>query len=73
MGTQDDDRLQALEDELERIDAERDEMLFNLRLERRTRPAGEGPSDLQRRYDELDARRARVKAELRALRSPPEA
>jgi len=65
MGTQDDDR-RALEDELGRIDAERDQLLFELRLERRTRPADEGPSALRLRYEELEARRKLVKAELRA-------
>ena len=63
-----DDRKRALEEELGRIDAERDEALFGLRLERRERPAGEqGPSPLRLRYEELDARRKEVRAELRAL------
>jgi len=63
------DRKRALEDELERIDAERDEALFGLRLERRERAGSddEGPSPLRLRYEELDARRKEVKAELRAL------
>lgn len=64
MGT--DDRKRALEEELRRIDAERDEALFGLRLERRERPAEEGPSPLRLRYEELEARRKEVKAELRA-------
>ena len=66
MGAPEDDR-KALEDELARIDAERDEALFGLRLERRTRPAEEPPSALRLRYEELEARRKQVKAELRAL------
>ena len=70
MATTDDDRRAALEAELERIDAERDEALFGLRLERRTRSADEGPSALRVRYDELEARRSQVKAELRTLRGP---
>ncbi len=66
-----DDRKRALEDELGRIDAERDDALFRLRLERRERPAGEqGPSPLRLRYEELEARRKEVKAELRALGDP---
>ncbi|MDP8938458.1 MAG: hypothetical protein M3O23_12150 [Actinomycetota bacterium] len=62
-----DDRKRALEAELGRIDAERDEALFRLRLERRERPAEEGPSPLRLRYEALEARRKEVKAELRAL------
>ncbi len=68
MGTEQDDR-RALEDELGRIDAERDQLLFDLRLERRTRPADEGPSPLRLRYEELEVRRKQLKAELRALGS----
>ena len=66
MSTEEDDR-RALEDELGRIDAERDQLLFDLRLERRTRPADAGPSPLRLRYEELEARRKQLKAELRAL------
>ncbi len=64
-----DDRRQVLEDELRRIDAERDDALFRLRLERRERggDADAGPSPLRLRYEELEARRKEVKAELRAL------
>ena len=65
MGSEQDDR-RALEDELGRIDAERDQLLFDLRLERRTRPADEGPSALRLRYEELETRRKQLKAELRA-------
>lgn len=70
MGTDEDDRRRALEDELERIDTERDEALFALRLERRTRPEEEGPSPLRRRYQDLEARRDQVRVELRALTRP---
>ncbi len=69
MGNGDDDRRRALADELGRIDAERDELLFSLRLERRTIQEGEEPSPLRLRYEELEARRKALKAELRAL--PP--
>jgi hypothetical protein len=63
------DRRQVLEDELGRIDAERDDTLFRLRLERRERvgEADEAPSPLRLRYEELEARRKEVKAELRGL------
>lgn len=62
-----DDRKRVLEEELARIDAERDDALFGLRLERRERPEGEGSSPLRLRYEELEARRKAVKAELRRL------
>ncbi len=64
-----DDRKWALAEELRRIDAERDDALFGLRLERRERrdASDEGPSPLRVRYEELEARRKQVKAELRAL------
>ena len=67
MGTGDDDRRQALAAELACIDAERDEALFELRLERRTRPPDEGPSGLRLRYEALEVRRREVRAELRSL------
>ena len=74
MGTGDDDRRQALAAELEGIDAERDDLLFRLRMERRTSQEGDDePSPLRLRYEELEARRKVVRAELRALRQaePP--
>lgn len=70
MGTVDDDRRRALAAELEAIDAERDELLFGLRLERRTRPDDDEPSPLRLRYEALEARRKEVRAELRALPPP---
>lgn len=70
MATEDDDRRQALAAELERIDAERDQALFDLRLERRTRPDDGEPSPLRLRYEEMEARRTALKAELRSLTRP---
>lgn len=71
MATPGGDRRRELEDELAAIDAERDEALFGLRLERRTPAVGdEGPSSLRLRYEELETRRAEVKAELKALNRP---
>lgn len=64
-----DDRKRLLKEELGRIDAERDEALFGLRLERRERRGtdAEAPSALRVHYEELEARRKEVKAELRRL------
>ena len=72
MGPGDDDRRRALAAELEAIDAERDELLFSLRLERRTSGGDDDePTPLRLRYQALEARRKEVRAELRAL-PPPE-
>ena len=68
-----DHRRRVLEEELRSIDDERDDTLFRLRLERRERAGTgeEGPSALQLRYQELEARRKELRAELRALANPP--